>query len=365
MTDGYADLAGFGGALRRAGMTVGPAAMVDFCRAAVLAGPGELYWCGRLTLVVRRQDLATYDRVYGEYFAGLPPPVRRTTVATARSRTVELHTAEGHSDDQQDGVASTLEVLRRKDFATLSADELSRIAALLASLDLRPPLRTTRRWRRAKHGKPDIRRTVRNALHTAAEPVTRHTRVRRLRPRRMVLLLDVSHSMADYARALILFAHAGARSSTPVEVFCFGTRLTRLTTTLARTTPAHVLDQVAELVLDWDGGTRIGDSLKRFLDRHTHTARGAVVVICSDGLETGDAEMLGEQMARLSRLAHLVAWLNPLSASARYEPLARGMRAALPYVDVFTSGHDLAELERLRDLLAGSLHHRPRQSVPR
>lgn len=343
-----------------------PAMMVDFCAAAVLAGPGELYWSGRVTLVSRPQDLPVYDQVFGDYFAGTPRQRTRTVVtASDQARLTDLDGADGAGLDETDGVASATELLRHKDFAALSPDELAQLSVLLAELPFTPPPRRSRRWRPARRGSPDLRRTVRRALRSAGEPLARHARVRRTRPRRLIFMLDVSHSMADYARALLMFAHAGARSRAPVDVFCFGTRLTRLTAVLSRVAPEDMLDRAAELVLDWDGGTRIGQAIKRFLDGwgHSGLARGAVVVVCSDGLDTGDPAVLGAQMARLSRLAHRVVWLNPLSASARYEPLARGMRAALPHVDVFASGHNLAAVEELARLLADVLEpHRLNRS---
>jgi uncharacterized protein with von Willebrand factor type A (vWA) domain len=361
MADGYRDLVGFGAALRDAGLRVGPARMVDFCRATALGGPGELYWSGRLTLVSRQQDLATYDRVFGDYFGGMSDARAHTAVqAVDQTCIVDVHQDVERLADEPEGVASAVEVLRRKDFAAFTPDELIQLVGLLQALDFSPPQRRSRRWRSARRGRPDLRRTARGALRAAGEPTIWHTRVRRLRERRLILILDVSHSMADYARVLLMFAHARLRSRAPVEVFCFGTRLTHLTAMLARAEPRDVLTRAADLVLDWDGGTRIGDSLKQFLDGFGHSglARGAVVVICSDGLETGDPAVLGEQMARLSRLAHLVVWLNPLSANVSYQPLARGMQAALPYVDVFASGHDLANLETLRTVLASTIGRR-------
>jgi uncharacterized protein with von Willebrand factor type A (vWA) domain len=160
--------------------------------------------------------------------------------------------------------------------------------------------------------------------------------------------------MASYSRGLALFAHAVLRSDTRWEAFCFGTRLTHVTKALGGTDPDAALQRVAEEVWDWDGGTRIGDSLKRFLDRFGHSgmARGAVVIICSDGLEVGDPLVLDEQMQHLWRLAHRVIWLNPLKGQTGYQPLARGMQAALPHVDVFASAHNLASLEALADELA-------------
>jgi uncharacterized protein with von Willebrand factor type A (vWA) domain len=164
----------------------------------------------------------------------------------------------------------------------------------------------------------------------------------------------VSGSMADYSRALLVFAHAALRADRRWEAFCFGTRLTRVTRALDVSRPDEALDRAAAEVVDWNGGTRIGESLKGLLDVYGHRGlvRGAVVVLCSDGLEVGDPELLAEQMARLSRLAHRVIWLNPLKGDEAYEPLARGMRAALPYIDLFAAGNNLASLEQLGSELA-------------
>ena len=169
-----------------------------------------------------------------------------------------------------------------------------------------------------------------------------------------MLLLDVSGSMSGYSRALLVFAHATLRADRRWEAFCFGTRLTRVTPALAEVRPDEALRRVAGEVFDWEGGMRIGDCLERFLDDFGHRglARGAVVLICPDGLEVGDPERVREQMARLSRLAHRVVWLNPLQEDPAYEPLARGMQAALPYVDVFAGGHDFASLEAATEALA-------------
>jgi hypothetical protein len=164
-----------------------------------------------------------------------------------------------------------------------------------------------------------------------------------------VLILDVSGSMAPYARALMQFGFAAMAAGRKVEVFCFGTRLTRVTRTLRLHDPDRALHEVGRRVADWEGGTRIGDSVRELLDGWSQRTalRGAVVVICSDGLERGDPDVLRAQMARLRRLAHRIVWVNPLKGSPRYEPLARGMAAALPSIDVFLSGHNLESLEEL------------------
>jgi uncharacterized protein with von Willebrand factor type A (vWA) domain len=224
----------------------------------------------------------------------------------------------------------------------------------MQQLPLALPKRRSRRRVPARSGSPDLRRTLRRSFRTGGEPVDRVWRQRRRDRRRLVLLLDVSGSMDAYSRALVMFAHGALRSGRRVEAFCFGTRLTRVTRSLADVDADVALARAAAEVVDWDGGTRIGESLKVFLDEHGHggLARGAVVLICSDGLEVGDPELLAEQMARLRRLAYRVVWLNPLQEDPRYEPLAQGMKSALPHVDVFASGHNFTSLEELSVTLA-------------
>ena len=287
-------------------MPVGTDRIAAFCEAATLV---ELYWAGRMTLVSRPQDIDVYDRVFHGWFSEEPPrPQVRVEGELAFER----------------APASREEVLREKRFVEMTDDELARV-------ELPLPVRRSRRLVRARAGRTDLRRTLRRSFRTGGEPVELAWRARRVKPRRVVLLLDVSGSMSDYARAVLALARAGVRAG--VEVFSFGTRLTRLTR--------------GDAIPDWGGGTRIGDSLERFLREHSRVARGAVVVICSDGLDVGDPELVRAQMARLARFAHKIVWLNPLSEDERYAPLARGMAAALPYVDVFASGHNLATLDEL------------------
>jgi uncharacterized protein len=337
VTDPVEQLTGFGRALRDEDLAVGTGRVLEFCRAAALLDPADLYWAGRATLVSRQQDLETYDRVFERYFRSererRPAPRPRVRVVGE----VEL------------ALASEVELLRTKSFSKCSPDELARLAELMARMRVSVPTRRSRRRQPARAGTPDFRRTLRRSFRSGGDPVERLWRERRRRNRRLVLLLDVSGSMADYSRALVMFAHAALRTDRRWEAFCFGTRLTRVTRQLVTGDPDNALRRAAAEVADWEGGTRIGESLERFLDDYGHggLARGAVVVICSDGLEVGDPERLREQMARLSRLAHRIVWLNPLQESPEYAPLARGMAAALPYVDVFASGHNLASLEEL------------------
>jgi uncharacterized protein len=338
MSDAVAVLAAFGRALRAEGLSVGTGRIASFCRAAALLSPGDLYWAGRATLVARRDQIPVYDRVFRSFFGGdrapAVPPRRRPADTVV---------------EEEVALASPVELLRRKSFARCSPEELAQLAALMERVRLAVPARRSRRLAPARVGLPDLRRTLRRSFRTAGEPLERRFRARRRRTRRLVLVLDVSGSMADYSRALLVFAHAALRADRRWEAFCFGTRLTRVTRALAVSRPDEALERAAAEVVDWSGGTRIGECLKELLDEYGHRGlvRGAVVVLCSDGLEVGDPELLAEQMARLSRLAHRVIWLNPLKGDAAYEPLARGMHAALPYVDVFAAGHNLASLEEL------------------
>ena len=296
-------------------------------------------------MVGRPEQIRVYDAVFAEYFAG-PRPERA-------SDGVQVTVSGAVTEDVEVGLASELELLREKSFAQCSEEELDALAALMARSPVVPPLRRTRRVEPARRGAPDLRRTLRRSLRTGGDPVERAWRRRRVRPRRLVLLVDVSASMAEYTRALLLYAHAAVRADRRCEVFCFGTRLTRLTPALLSAEPDEALERAAALALDRDAGTRIGEALKSFLDEYGHRglARGALVVICSDGLEVGDPALLRDQAERLGRLAWRVVWLNPLKGDPAYEPLTRGMRAALPHVDVLASGHNLASLEGLAMLI--------------
>jgi uncharacterized protein with von Willebrand factor type A (vWA) domain len=331
VADEVTRLVTFARALRDEGLPVGPGRVADFCRAAAALSPTDLYWAGRLTLVSRPEEIPVYDRVFRGAFEQEPPRVRVAVV------------------QEEAALASPQELLRTKSFARLTEDELAQIAELMKRLRLSVPVRRTRRREPARSGTPDLRRTLRRSFRTGGEPLERAWRTRRMRQRRLVLLLDVSGSMADYSRALVLFAHAALRADARCEAYCFGTRLTHVTRALARADTDEALRRAAEEVVDWNGGTRIGESVAALV--RTGAARGAVVVICSDGLDVGEPEVLREQMARLSRLAYRVVWLNPLQEDPAYEPLARGMRAALPYVDSFLSGHNLASLEAVGQAL--------------
>jgi uncharacterized protein len=238
----------------------------------------------------------------------------------------------------------------------MTPEEFARAKRLIRAIAIARPQRRTRRLRRDSKGHTlDVRGMVRASLTTGGDPVERPFRSRKTAPRKLVLILDVSGSMEAYARALLLYLHAARGSGRGVETFAFGTRLTRLTPELGARNPETAFEAAAERVQDWSGGTRIGASLKAYNDEWGRRAltRGAVVVILSDGCERGDAALAGREMERLARQAFAVVWVNPLKGHAEYEPLTGGMRAALPHVDRFLSGHDVASLESLGTVLGG------------
>jgi uncharacterized protein with von Willebrand factor type A (vWA) domain len=359
-------MVGFARTVRAAGGSADP----DRVRAMLAAldqldvlDPSDVYWAGRLTLCAGPDDLARYDRCFAAYFsgAGVRPPGRRTPrVVVRRAAGPGPDGGDGDAEragELRAGVASAAEVLRDRDVARLTAAERAEVARLIAVLDAGAERRRSRRFAPAPTGRLDPARTIREMLRSGGETARPRRRAHRTRPRRVVVIVDVSGSMSPYADALLRFAHAAVRSGgRGVEVFSAGTRLTRLTRELRRRDPDAALAAASAAIPDWSGGTRLGAELKEFLDRFGRRglARGAIVVIASDGWERGDAAPLGEQMARLSRLAHRVVWANPHKARPGYEPLTAGMAAALPHVDDFTSGHSLAALEELARLVAGA-----------
>ncbi len=268
----------------------------------------------------------------------------------------------GEERDEQEALlglmASNTETLKHKSFTACTEDELAALRRIMARLRLSPPRRRTRRTRSAPAGRcPDLRRTIRESLRMHGEMVQLDWRRRRVRMRPLILILDVSGSMADYSRALLQFAYSAKRAASGparVEVFCFGTRLSCVTKELQTRSPDEALARAASQVVDWEGGTRIGDSLDRFVRTwgRRGMARGAVVVICSDGLDRGDPDVLATAMERLSRLCRHIVWMNPHKGdNADYRPQTLGMMVAHPHVDVLLSGHDLSSLEELAELL--------------
>ena len=374
--------AGFGSLLREAGVPATPERSSRFAASVGLARPttpAELYWLARVTLVDQHDQLDAFDAVFRQVFGGLddiasdrgdttapklPPQLRagprvrpRQDASGGASDVPSPTSAAGRPEEKPDEnarvlvTASVEERLRHKDFAEYTPEELAVLQRLADQLRVVAPVKRARRTVRATSGRRlDLRRTLRRSHRTGGDPVRREYRRRRTQRRRIVLLADVSGSMEAYSRfdlQLLQGAVRGARA----EAFVMATRLTRLSRALSTGHPDVALARAAEEAPDWSGGTRLGASLKTFLDDHGRRgmARGAVVVIVSDGWERADPALLGEQMGRLSRLAHRVVWVNPRSAAEEYEPLVGGMAAALPHVDVLVSGHSLDAVD---DVLA-------------
>lgn len=382
----------FGAALRLAGLPVGPGRSERFAAAVALVRPPnrrELFNCALATLISTRDQadilLAVFTDVFGPLEqaglpAGLPGPrpgpsgqpellAQPAEAAAARNRRELLGaTAEDADGPEPDGddqilrpyLGSTVERLAGTDFADLSDAELAQLAVAMRKITLAVPNRRSRRRDRRPGGRrTDVRSTLRQARRTGGHAFRLIGEEPAARPRRLVVLCDISGSMEPYARAMIqlLYCAAGGASA---EVFSFATRLTRLTAALARTTPAVAIARAAQTAPDWHGGTRLGEALKEFNDRYGRRgmARGAVVLIISDGWDTGDPEIVRAEMRRLSLVAFRIVWMNPRTKSASYEPLAGGMAAAWPYCDAVVSGHTLEAVSHLAAALADPVRRR-------
>jgi uncharacterized protein with von Willebrand factor type A (vWA) domain len=388
----FASLAArFTALLRASGVSATATQSARFVRAvAAFATPTltDVYWAARITLVVNQTDIATFNQIFAQVFRGLPdpnalgesrgdpnapppvtmrgtskvpPPRNGVPAAGATSGGPDASSTENNDDADRrlvavPTVASSIDRLAQIDFGDLEPHEMAALAVLMRRLRLTPPLRRGRRNRRHPHGdRLDLRATLRRGARTGGDPVTRVYQRKKPRARRLIVLCDISGSMESYARAYVQFLHASTATSR-AEVFTFATRLTRLTKALAGTQPQLALTRAAMAAPDWRGGTRIGVAVKAFLDGYGRRglARGAVVVVLSDGWERDDPAVLGEQMARLHRLAHRVIWVNPRSADPSFAPLAGGMSAALPYCDEFLSGHSLAAMGDVVDAISRS-----------
>jgi uncharacterized protein with von Willebrand factor type A (vWA) domain len=359
-------LLGFTRALRAAGVPVTQDRAHGFLAAVAVLGADDqraTYTAGRATLCAGPDDLTRYDQVFEAYFNardGLPRPRPTPASASGYSSFPDVEgSGEGdRADDTIRAMASASEVLRHRDVAQLGPAERQRLAAMFATLRLRPPQRRTARHQRWHRGDVDAGRTLRASLRRMGEPADIAWRRRGVRPRRVVLLIDVSGSMSGYADALLRLAHRFTQAGRPaggvVETFTLGTRLTHVTRALRQRDPDRALVAAGETVPDWSGGTRLGETLRIFLDRwgQRGLARGAVVVVFSDGWERGDPELLATQMARLKRIAHRVVWVNPHRGKSGYEPVQQGVVAALPFVDDFVAGHSLATFAELTELVS-------------
>jgi uncharacterized protein with von Willebrand factor type A (vWA) domain len=388
----------FGSALRAAGLPVGPGRTERFAAAVIVARPSTpraLYLCALTTLVSSKDHAlilrAVFEQIFGDLSGAGPyaepgpagvgglPDMSSEHLLAAAAKAAQEHAA-GHDRRRDTAVDSrdapggeepdreiaqpylgtSTERLATKDFAELTDAELISVATLMRRITFALPERRSRRQRRRPGGRrTDMRATLRQARRTGADAFRLIGRVPARRRRRLVVLCDISGSMEPYARAMIqlLYCAAGAAGA---EVFTFATRLTRLTPVLARTLPGIALQRAGQAAPDWLGGTKIGSALKDFNDDFGRRgmARGAVVVIISDGWETGDPELLRREMERLSLVAYRIVWVNPRTKSAAYEPLAGGMAAAWPHCDAVVSAHTVEALDDLTAALADPVRRR-------
>ena len=356
---------GFTRALRAAGLGVTHDRATSFLRAAALVGVDDAvatYRAGRATLCASPDDLVRYEHVFEAWFGAREELPRLAQRESPRQVRAPLPTGEGEGGGEADDLehvqarASDVEILAHRDVALLKPDEKALLDMMIRALRPRLPRRRASRrtpWRR---GEIDMHRTLRTTLRQMGEPGRVERRRRGHTSRRVVLLVDVSASMRPYADALLRLAHLVVRSATPgrVEAFTLGTRLTRITLPLRTADAERALVRAGEQVPDWSGGTRLGETLKAFLDRWgaRGMARGSVVVVFSDGWERGDAKELGQQMQRLHRLAHRVIWVNPHRGKEGYEPVQQGIEAVLPHCDDFVAGHSLHAFDQVLEVVA-------------
>jgi uncharacterized protein len=361
-------LVGFARELRAAGLAVGSGEVLTYCAAMTWLDPSDLldlYWAGRATLVARHDQLPIYDEVFRRFFLNESSPAQQLLMLRAHPGTetqaaLQVPATDPVPDGREEQavlglMASDVDALRHKSFAACTPEELAALRRIMARIRLTPPRRRTRRTMAGPDGRaPDLRRTIRASLRAYGEPAELYWRQRKVRLRPLILILDISGSMADYSRSLLQFAHTAKHAAAKVEVFCFGTRLTRITGALAHRSPDQALAEAAREVCDWEGGTRIGASLDTFVRDYGRRglARGGIVVICSDGLDRGDPAVLDAAMERLSRLCHRLVWMNPHKGDdPGFRPSTLGMMVAAEHTDLVLSGHDLRSLEELAALL--------------
>ncbi|MCC5948490.1 MAG: VWA domain-containing protein [Nitriliruptoraceae bacterium] len=364
-----ASAVGLAHTLRAAGVAATPDRVHAFLEALEVidaSSRAQVYWTGRVTFCAGPDDLERYDRVFRAFFDGEQAHARTRTHRRISFQSGQTSTTPAPGGEEQveapelqlvEREASAAELLRHRDVTDLDAGERAQLDRLLAAFDLPGEPRRTRRQRPGRRGSVDRRRTIRRMLAAGGEPGPLRHRQAIRRPRRVVLLVDVSGSMAGYADVLLRFAHAASRRYRgATEVFTLGTRLTRVTEALEHRDADTAMRAVSAAIPDWEGGTRLGPTLREFLDvwGQRGTARGAIVVVLSDGWETGDVEELAGQMRRLHRLAHRVVWANPRAGREGFTPTARGMAAALPACDQLVEGHSLAALEHLAQVVGGA-----------
>jgi hypothetical protein len=362
-------LVDFGQELRAAGIAVGSGEVTTFCTAVAMLNPTDildLYWAGHTALVNRRDQIPIYNEVFRQFFLGVPSPQsdpRKIAIkaASGMQSILQVPSTEPGKEGPEEQEAklglmsSDIEIWRNKSFAACTPEELASLRRIMAQVRLTPPRRRTRRSVTAPSGSRfNVRRAVRETMRMHGEPAGMYWLRRKTRIRPLVFILDVSGSMSDYSRNLLQFAYSAKRAADRVEVFCFGTRLTRITRSLERRRPDDAINLAAKNVFDWDGGTHIGDSLNTFVRDWARRgwSRGAIVVICSDGLDRGDPAVLSSAMERLSRLCHQIVWMNPHKGDeSDFQPNSLGMMVAAPYIDLILSGHNLRSLEEFAAVL--------------
>jgi uncharacterized protein with von Willebrand factor type A (vWA) domain len=361
----------FADLLRARGVRIGPHRIEDALRALGVVGirsREDAYWAMRCTLTSDHHEVEVFDLAFDDFWGdgmgqrddpaagGHLTAVPATSVAPAGSSATQAAGANGDDRREQGGGTewSALERLRRLDFKEYETDDFERARRLMQRVARVSPLRRSRRLRPAVRGPAlDQRRTLRSALRTLGPPLERWWRRRKRVPRRLIFLVDVSGSMEPYARAVVMFLQAAVGPGRNIEAFTFGTRLTRITRELEHRDPGRALQSAARAVHDWAGGTRIGVSLAAFNAGWGRRgwSRGAAVVVVSDGWDRGDLDTLRTAMERLRREAHSIVWVNPVAGHPGYEPLARGMAASLPFVDILLPGHNLRSMEAMAEVL--------------
>ena len=364
--------------LRDAGVPVTPGRSVDFAEALTLVRPisrRRLYWTARAVFVSDPAQVDAFDAVFLSVFGSRTEAKDEDPEETVATRPDDWHTSPPSTRDEDDEnpaevpslIASDEELLRSKSFDALEPHELAQLYRLMSRLQLAAPPRRRRRYEKGRRGEHvDLRRTLRASLRTAGDPVRLARRHRRVTRRRLVMLCDISGSMEPYARAYLQFLTCAAGSGPNAEAFVFATRLTRLTRALASRNPERAIQRAAETAPDWSSGTRIGDALREFNNRHGRRgmARGAVIVILSDGWERGDSMLVGREMERLSRLAHRIVWVNPRVSAGDFSVQSGGMRAALPYCDALVSGHSFEALDEVAEAIGEGLWRREPPRAP-